>query len=70
MAARSISQTTFNKVLRPRLWGLWELIALYRSRRALARLDNRALEDVGLTEFTARLEADRPVWDVPQNWRL
>ncbi|NRB05400.1 MAG: DUF1127 domain-containing protein [Rhodobacteraceae bacterium] len=48
---------------------LTNLIVLWRSRRALAQLDARALEDVGLTQQMAQDEAERPVWDVPANWR-
>lgn len=48
---------------------LRSLLALWRSRRALARLDTRALDDIGLSVQDARLEAARPVWDVPHHWR-
>lgn len=44
-------------------WGLM------RQRAALARLDDDALEDIGLTAEDARSEAARPVWDVPAHWR-
>ena len=46
----------------------FSLLALSRSRQALADLDARALEDIGLTPHDARREASRPVWDVPANW--
>ena len=46
----------------------FSLLALSRSRQALAGLDARALEDIGVTEADARREAVRPVWDVPSNW--
>ena len=46
----------------------FSLLALGRSRQALADLDDRALEDIGVTEAQARREAARPVWDVPSNW--
>ena len=42
--------------------------ALYHQRRALARLDARALRDIGVTTGAARAEAARPVWDMPANW--
>lgn len=35
-----------------------------RSRRALARLDNAALQDLGLTRADADKEARRPIWDM------
>jgi uncharacterized protein YjiS (DUF1127 family) len=40
----------------------------WRSRRALARLDDRALRDIGLTRGDAQIEANRPVWSVPAVW--
>jgi len=45
------------------------LLSLWRSRRALARLDARALSDIGLSRADAAAEAARPVWDVPHHWR-
>ena len=49
---------------------LASLFDLWRSRRALARLDEDALKDVGLTKNDAKSESQRPVWDVPENWRV
>ncbi|WP_136636561.1 DUF1127 domain-containing protein [Pseudooceanicola onchidii] len=46
----------------------FSLLALSRSRQALADLDARALEDIGVTASEARREAARPVWDVPTSW--
>nr|WP_245544296.1 DUF1127 domain-containing protein [Oceanicola granulosus] len=51
----------------PRL-GLADYLALYRQRRALARLDARALADIGVSDLEARSEAQRPLWDVPTHW--
>ena len=39
------------------------------SRRALARLDRAALDDLGLDPHEAACEAARPLWDVPAAWR-
>ncbi|MDR9394453.1 DUF1127 domain-containing protein [Roseovarius sp. SYSU LYC5161] len=36
-----------------------------RERRALARLPDSALRDLGLTRAEARAEARRDFWDVP-----
>lgn len=47
---------------------LLDLFALYRSRRALARLDRHALKDLGLSEADAFAEANRAPWDVPAHW--
>jgi uncharacterized protein YjiS (DUF1127 family) len=43
--------------------------SLARSRRALARLDDRLLRDIGLTRADAEAEAERPRWDAPPHWR-
>lgn len=64
----SSSLNTANKAhsiggLIARAYGLW------RSRRALAQLTAAQLKDVGLSPSEARNEANRPVWDVPANWR-
>ena len=40
----------------------WMRIA--RQRRRLARLDDRALADIGLTRHEALTEAHRPFWDM------
>jgi uncharacterized protein YjiS (DUF1127 family) len=40
-------------------------IEVARERRALARLTDRDLRDIGLDPERARLEADRPFWDLP-----
>ena len=39
-----------------------------RERKALARLDGKALSDIGLTKSQAHREATRPIWDVPDHW--
>ena len=49
--------------------GIGRLFSLWRSRRALNRLDDAALRDVGLSRADAEREARRVAWDVPQNWR-
>lgn len=45
---------------RVRLW-----LDLWSERRMLARLDERALADLGLTPAEVSREANRPPWDVP-----
>jgi uncharacterized protein YjiS (DUF1127 family) len=54
---------------RARLPRLADMLELARQRRALARLDDARLEDIGLTREEALSEARRPVWDVPAHWR-
>lgn len=48
---------------------LRRLQALRAERRALARLDDHLLADIGLTPDAARSEAERALWDVPSHWR-
>lgn len=48
---------------------LLALGSLWRSRRVLAELDAHRLADLGLTASEASAESNRPVWDVPENWR-
>jgi len=43
--------------------------AAWRQRRVLARLDDAALNDIGITYAQAQAEAAKPVWDVPAHWR-
>ncbi|MEH6836254.1 MULTISPECIES: DUF1127 domain-containing protein [Falsihalocynthiibacter] len=45
------------------------IASTYRQRRALARLDDAALTDLGLSRSDATQEANRPIWDVPAAWR-
>lgn len=44
------------------------LVALRRSRRSLAQLDARLLDDVGLEWSQAQQEAARRLWDAPPHW--
>ena len=44
-------------------------LAARRERKALAMLDDSALDDIGITKAQASDEARRPIWDVPANWR-
>jgi uncharacterized protein YjiS (DUF1127 family) len=36
----------------------------HRQRRALAELDDRLLDDIGITRSRAMIEANRPLWSV------
>jgi uncharacterized protein YjiS (DUF1127 family) len=42
---------------------------LTQSRKALRKLDDHLLRDIGLTRAEAEAEASRPVWDAPLHWR-
>ena len=46
-----------------------QMAALRRQRKALTRLDDAALRDMGLTRSDVATEAKRAAWDVPANWR-
>ncbi|MEL6218311.1 MAG: hypothetical protein AAFR79_07575 [Pseudomonadota bacterium] len=43
-----------------------EWIRVARERRALAKLDHRALIDMGIDPTAARIESERPFWDLPR----
>jgi uncharacterized protein YjiS (DUF1127 family) len=49
--------------------GLLSLIALWRSRQQLAKLDATQLCDIGISARDAAKEATRTPWDVPAHWR-
>ncbi len=55
--------------IRPRRASLFQtlrsMVTVHHQRRRLSRLDDRALQDIGLTRDTARSEARRPFWDIP-----
>ncbi|WP_299553477.1 hypothetical protein [uncultured Tateyamaria sp.] len=48
---------------------LGTLFAVWKSRRALARLDSQRLNDIGIKADRAARESAKPIWDVPANWR-
>ncbi len=48
---------------------LFSLISLWKSRRALTKMDEYMLRDIGLTPEKASVESKRGFWDVPCNWR-
>lgn len=45
------------------------LVAVHRQRKALAHMDDAALEDIGISRSEAEREAKRPIWDAPETWR-
>jgi len=58
------------RALRPSLSvSLSRHLAVWRQRRALERLDQAALNDIGLSHADAAREAARPIWDAPEAWR-
>ncbi|WP_282059682.1 DUF1127 domain-containing protein [Roseobacter litoralis] len=57
------------RTVQPLRLALSTRLALWKSRRALAKLDDRALEDVGISRVDADREAQLTVWDVPAAWK-
>ncbi|GAA6174698.1 DUF1127 domain-containing protein [Sulfitobacter pacificus] len=43
-------------------------LAVLRSRRQLAELDQDRLDDLGISPEAAQTEANRAIWDVPAHW--
>ncbi len=52
-----------------KLTGFLQRSAVVRSRRALGRLDDHLLRDIGVGRADALAEAARPNWDVLPHWR-
>jgi len=48
--------------------GFRAFFALKRQRHALAKLDATRLEDLGIAPLEAAIEAEKPIWDVPNHW--
>ena len=46
-----------------------DVMSLIRQRQTLAKLDARALDDIGVTREEAETEAARPIWDAPEFWQ-
>ncbi len=47
----------------------WLALTVWKERRALARLDDRALKDIGLSPADVEHEMNRSIFDVPGNRR-
>ncbi|NOD34623.1 MULTISPECIES: DUF1127 domain-containing protein [unclassified Ruegeria] len=61
--------TTCKPANRSLMVGIFQAIELTRQRRALAHLDDAALEDIGVTRAEASAEARRFFWDAPDFWK-
>jgi uncharacterized protein YjiS (DUF1127 family) len=64
-SAKTALTSTPNRFLR----AIKHLILVARSRRALLRLDDHCLRDIGLTRHEAERESARAPWDPPLHWR-
>jgi uncharacterized protein YjiS (DUF1127 family) len=62
---RALSRNSAHSSARPTLM---QRVNLWASRRALAKLDARALNDIGVTRAEAIDEAGKTLWDVPKAW--
>ncbi|WP_205910831.1 DUF1127 domain-containing protein [Paroceanicella profunda] len=60
------------KVRRGAGWSLFGLLRRWMEvsaqRRRLEHLDDRTLEDIGITRDDARAEASRRFWDLPRSY--
>lgn len=45
-------------------------LAHQRQRSRLAQLEAHMLNDIGVSRQEALREANRPIWDAPDNWRI
>jgi len=60
--------STHRLVLKDFLATLESAYGLWLQRRALSRLDDAALQDIGVSRSQAMAEARRRPWDVPAHW--
>ncbi len=67
MTVRTLAQTSHSNLRKPRK-GLLAYLDLYAQRRALAKLDQSQLRDIGVSRTDAEAEVARPLWDAPGHW--
>jgi len=67
MTARTLAHISRRNSRKPRK-GLFAYLDLYAQRRALAKLDQTQLRDIGVSRAEAEAEVARPVWDAPFHW--
>ncbi|MEO0567416.1 MAG: DUF1127 domain-containing protein [Pseudomonadota bacterium] len=59
-----LTQTQNRHLENARGWNVGQMIATFRQRRALSRLDDAALYDIGISRQDAEKEAKRAFWDL------
>lgn len=69
MALIDLSTAFETRSTQPLRLALATRLALWKSRRALAKLDDRALNDVGISRADAQRESQLTIWDVPAAWK-
>lgn len=57
-----VSESCRRPILRQLVAVIRHRVAVRRQRRALARLDDRLLRDIGVDREAARKEAAKPIW--------
>jgi len=67
MTVRTLAQISHRRSRASRK-GLLAYFDLYAQRRALAKLDQTQLRDIGVSRADADAEIARPVWDAPSHW--
>ena len=66
-AIASVRRRTSGRSLLSRLA---DALAHQRQRNRLAQLEEHMLNDIGVSRREALREANRPIWDAPDNWRI
>ena len=67
MTVKTLAQIS-HRARRPERRGILAYLDLYKQRRALAKLDQSRLNDIGVSRIDAEAEAKRPLWDAPSHW--
>lgn len=69
MTVKTLAHIT-HRPTRMRRRGLFAYLDLYAQRRALAKLNQTQLQDIGVSRAEAKAEIDRRFWDAPCHWYM